>query len=78
MTKREVIAAIGLTNTASVNIYEINHGIDDEVLAGINNEEPEWCTVEYTEDDTIFHLGELELSLSDAISRTSTGSYLTP
>ena len=33
----KVIAVIGITNVASMNIYDIS---DEEVLAGINNEKP--------------------------------------
>lgn len=35
--KKEVIASYGLTNTASLNIYSIDFGIDDFVIAGINS-----------------------------------------
>lgn len=41
----KVIASYGLCNTASVNIYDIRYGIEDEVLAGINDQEPEWCQI---------------------------------
>lgn len=63
MEQREAIAVIGLTNVASVHIYDISHGIEDEVLAGINSEKPEWCVLDGSE----FTLGELVLSLDDAI-----------
>lgn len=33
----KLIAVIGLTNTSSMNIYDLS---DEEVLAGINNEKP--------------------------------------
>lgn len=71
MEKRKPIAYIGLTNVASVQIYDLNGG--DAVLAGINDEAPEWCEVYYEDDEesddvyTMFKLGELELSLDDAM-----------
>lgn len=33
-----------LTNCASLNIYSIND-FEDKVLAGLNSETPEWCTL---------------------------------
>ncbi|PAE24061.1 hypothetical protein [Bacillus sp. 7894-2] len=81
MEKRKPIAYIGLTNVASVQIYDLNGG--DAVLAGINDHEPEWCEVYYAIDENNndeffedsdepvheprFKLGELELSLSEAM-----------
>lgn len=71
MEKRKPIAYIGLTNVASVQIYDLNGG--DAVLAGISDHEPEWCEVYYKDDEesddvyTMFKLGELELSLDDAM-----------
>ncbi|MEE5180989.1 hypothetical protein JDW21_18790 [Bacillus subtilis] len=65
---REIIAVYGLTNTASVNIYEIQHGIEDTVLAGINNQEPEECVIQYdNEGEPFFKLGELEIPLSECM-----------
>ena len=35
--KIQVIASKGLCNIASLNIYKIENGIDDYVIAGVNN-----------------------------------------
>ena len=43
---RTVIAAYCLCNTASINIYGIEYGIEDKVLAGINDQEPVWCPMD--------------------------------
>lgn len=42
--ERKVIGSYYLSNTGSLNVYEIN---DDEetVLAGINNCPPTWCPI---------------------------------
>jgi len=63
-----VEATISLCNTASVNIWAIEHGADNRVLAGINNDTPEWCEL-LTNDEGIsfFRLEELECLLSDAM-----------
>lgn len=70
---KKVIAVYPLTNTASVNIYELIFDIDDYVLAGINDEEPEKCKIIYTydedgEEDTHFYLGELKIPLSECMN----------
>lgn len=38
----KVIGVKSITNTMSYNIYEIQHGIEDKVLAGYSNEKPRW------------------------------------
>ena len=43
---RKVIGAYCLCNTASINVYEIND-FEDFVIAGINDEEPERCLIDY-------------------------------
>lgn len=48
---RKVIASYVISNTASMNIYEVNHGIDDSVIAGINNDEPQEYTLFHDVDD---------------------------
>lgn len=45
---REVIASWGISNTASLNVYSIEHGIDDVLIVGINDDEPEEVKVLYT------------------------------
>lgn len=44
----EVIASLGLWNTASLNIYDIEHGIEDYVVAGMNNYRPRRYKVYYS------------------------------
>lgn len=63
----KIIASYGLCNTASVNVYDVRYGIEDEVLAGINDQEPEWCQIDYNEDECVFRLGELEVPLNECI-----------
>jgi len=67
-----VEATISLCNTASVNIWAIEHGTDDRILVGINNDTPKWCEL-MTNDEGIsfFRLGELECLLSDAMRMAS-------
>jgi len=60
-----VQATICLCNTASVNIWKIE---DERVLAGINNDAPEWCELMTDEEGTpYFQLDELECLLSNAM-----------
>lgn len=70
-----VVAVYSLTNTASINIYEIDNSIDERVLVGINNEDPEWCIVYHSvehddvdeEETPYFVLGELTIPLGDCM-----------
>ena len=59
-----IIAAYCLCNTASVNIYDIDY-TEDKVLAGINNEEPEWCPIDYYEDT--FKFNNLDIPLNQCM-----------
>ena len=43
----KIIASYGLTNTASINIYDIDY-TEDKVLAGLNDQEPKWCPIDYS------------------------------
>ena len=56
----KVIGVYGLANTGAVLVYAIDYG-EDRVLAGINENPPEWCpmTEGYMETD-----GELELGFT--------------
>ena len=40
-----VIGVYPLTNTGAVLVYAIDYG-EDKVLAGINSETPQWCSLE--------------------------------
>lgn len=43
---REVIGSYCICNTASINVYEFDiGGVDERVLVGINDEEPEWVDI---------------------------------
>ena len=60
----QVIGIYPLCNTGAVLVYAIDY-IEDKVLAGINDAEPEWCnmTEEYyeltEEQEPGFYLGSL-------------------
>ncbi|WCS68873.1 hypothetical protein Goe20_02570 [Bacillus phage vB_BsuM-Goe20] len=63
--EKDVIAAYTICNTVSVNIYEAD---GDTVLAGINNHDPEECTVQYDGGDRpFFQLGKLHVYLDDCM-----------
>lgn len=65
---KKVIAVYPLSNNASVNIYEIKHGINDSVLAGINNEKPKWYMLEVQDSgEVVFFMGELEIPMSECM-----------
>lgn len=41
MQNRKIIGSWCICNTASLNLYDINYGVTDTCLVGINNEQPE-------------------------------------
>jgi hypothetical protein len=45
MGNREVIACWGISNVASLNVWEMRS--DEAMLVGINDDEPEWCEIEF-------------------------------
>ncbi|AYP68769.1 hypothetical protein BpsS36_00063 [Bacillus phage vB_BpsS-36] len=62
-----MIAVYVLSNNSSVNVYRVEHGIDDEVLAGLSGTAPEWCKVEYDDDRAFFKVGELTVYLDECM-----------
>lgn len=64
----EVIASIGLFNTASFNVYEILDGIEQYIVGGINDSVPMEYLVRYDESGEAYILhGEIELYLNEMI-----------
>ena len=64
----EPIAVYTISNTLSVNIYRIQYGIDDEVLAGQDSDRSEWCKIHYDEEHPYFYLGQMKIPLSECIT----------
>lgn len=62
------IGSYCLSNTASVNVYKIDN-YEDKVLAGINNNKPEWCKiVNFKQTDEIgFMVGKLFVPFSEVM-----------
>ncbi|OAA90875.1 hypothetical protein [Clostridium ljungdahlii] len=54
---KKVIASCGLCNAASLNLYEILNGIDDYVIAGINNNKPRKYKLYSTNKGIYFNWG---------------------
>jgi hypothetical protein len=46
----QVIGVWGISNNASLNIYKIEYGIDDQMLIGINDETPFWTPIIWNEE----------------------------
>ena len=61
------IAVYTISNTTSVNIYRIQYGIDDEVLAGPDTDHVKWCKI-YYEEHPYFYLGQMKIPLSECIT----------
>lgn len=63
LEKLNVVASWGLCNTASLNVFKIENGINDKMLVAINDHKPEWCVIDSYFDPDIeegedsFHLG---------------------
>lgn len=48
--KMKVIGSYPIGNAASINVYDIEYGIEDRVLVGYNNEEPTWETIQTNDE----------------------------
>ena len=59
-----VIASYPLCNTTSINIYDVDH-LEDKVLAGINDHEPEWCPIDYCEGT--FQFADLNIPFAECM-----------
>lgn len=65
MAKMEkLIAVIGLTNTSSLNIYDVN---DEEIIVGLNNQTPRIYKLYYTNKGVYFNFKGSRYYLQDAI-----------
>lgn len=49
------IASFGICNTASLNIYGFEYGVEDYVVAGMNNDRPRRYKVHYTNKGAYFN-----------------------
>jgi hypothetical protein len=64
MEDKKVIAVWGMTNTSSVNVWEMSQG-NDGMLVGINDDEPEWCEIEYKLLSEIDEIAPEDIVLDD-------------
>jgi len=63
-----VIGSYALCNAGSINIYKIEFGIDDCVLAGLNNGKPAWFAIRYDVDSRpYFMFDELQIHLDECM-----------
>ncbi|HID0815720.1 TPA: hypothetical protein ACXNW8_001330 [Clostridium botulinum] len=67
MSHTEVVASYCLCNIASLNIYEVNTGIDEFVIAGINDLKSRKYKLYYTGKGTYFNFGGSRFYLNDFI-----------
>lgn len=59
------IGSLPLCNTASLNIYDIEHGIEDYVVAGMNDRAPRKYKIYYTTKGAYFNWGGHRYYLSE-------------
>jgi len=58
MTIHAPKAVVSISNTISLNIWDIRHGVHDEVLVGFNNENPQWCMIYDTDNEGCYFVYE--------------------
>ena len=63
----KVMATSGISNNASLNIYNIEYGIDDYVVAGINNDKPRKHKLYNNSKGTYFNFGGIRNYLNEFI-----------
>ena len=61
------IAAYPISNNISINIYKIEFGIDDRILAGPSLDEAEWCQIEYRSGSAAFKYGYMTIRLNECL-----------
>lgn len=61
------IAAYPISNNMSINIYKIEFGIDDRILAGPSLDKAEWYPIEYKSDSAAFKYGHMTVSLNECL-----------
>lgn len=59
------IASLAICNTASLNIYDIEHGIEDYVVVGMNDDRPIKHKIYYNMKGGYFHWGGRRFYLSE-------------
>lgn len=64
MANRKPIGVYTFCNTGSVLVYKIDN-VNDSVLAGINDYQPEWCKID--SDYEGFHLGEMYIPFNEVV-----------
>ena len=67
MDNKKVIASYGLSNTASINIYEIINGIDDSIIAGLNDRKPRQYRIYNTNKGSYFNWGKNRIYLNECM-----------
>lgn len=45
------IASLPISNTVSLNVYDIRHSVNDEILVGYDENNAEWVEINYTDGD---------------------------
>jgi hypothetical protein len=70
--ERKPIGAYCLSNSTSLNVYEIDNGFSDKILVGINDEEPVWKDIHYDCDGSeesrpYFKYGEMKFYLDEFV-----------
>jgi len=61
-------AVISICNSITLNIWDIRHGVDDEVLVGLNNDIPKWHVLRDTDNEGCYFVyADVKYSLLDAM-----------
>lgn len=59
------IASLAICNTASLNIYGVEHGIEDYVIVGMNDKTPRKYKIYYTTKGGYFNWGGCRYYLNE-------------
>lgn len=65
MSKEKIIASIGLCNCASINIYGFEYGIDDYIIAGLNDDKPRKYKIYSNTKGSYFNYGKHRYYLNE-------------
>ena len=65
--KLQVVGAYPICNNASINVYGVEYGIDDKIIAGLNNPKPRKYKLYFNSKGEYFSFGGTRISLDEVM-----------
>ena len=65
--KLQVVGVCPICNNASINVYGVEYGIDDKIIAGLNNQKPRKYKLYFNSKGEYFNFGGNRIYLHEVI-----------